>query len=258
MKKRVFFAIFSFLLVFGLAVFLFSKNQNKKEVVLGQASTENVEENKPEISVESLQENEENKEAIDQKKETEIPEEVYFDLPFLSQAPFQKWDALHEDACEEASLIMVKYFLDEKKSISKEQGEKEIQEMVKYETKNDYGISITLSELNEIAKKYYNLKNGRVEKNITVEDIKKELAKGKPVIIGAAGKVLPNPNFKNGGPNYHMLVVIGYDEKGFITNDPGTRLGENFRYTFNDLYKSIHDWNEKNILNGEKNYLVFD
>jgi uncharacterized protein YvpB len=203
--------------------------------------------------------------AVEKKKQQELlleekklSENILLDVPFLSQAPFAKWDALHEDACEEASLIMVKYFLDGIEMISKEKGEKEIQDAVAFEKKNKYELSVTLDELNEIADKYYNLKTGRVEKNITIQDIKKELSSGKPVIVGAAGKVLPNPNFKNGGPNYHMLVIIGYDEKGFITNDPGTRLGKSFRYSFDDLYKSIHDWNPKNILNGEKNYLVFD
>jgi uncharacterized protein YvpB len=88
--------------------------------------------------------------------------------------------------------------------------------------------------------------------------IKDELANGRPVIVGAAGKILPNPNFRNGGPNYHMLVVIGYDKNGFITNDPGTRKGQDFRYSFSDLFNAIHNWESNNILNGLKEYLVFD
>ena len=213
-----------------------------ESIVLGQDK-----ENLPEKKWES-------KESAETGEETNDPVEV----PFLSQAPFSKWDALHEDACEEASLLMIRYFSQGKKIISKDEGEKEIQNMIKFEKENGYGPSITLQELSEAANELYKMKNGKVEKNINVEKIKKELAKGNPVIVGAAGKVLPNPNFKNGGPNYHMLVVKGYDEKGFITNDPGTRLGENFRYTFEDLQKSIHDWNPKNILDGEKNYLVFN
>jgi len=258
MKKII--IIFSFLAFFVLlvaAIFLFYKPDNN--LVLGQ-DVENVNESKVEnenVLTEIKDKNkEEEKSEIDEKDKT--PEEISIKVPFLSQAPFQKWDALHEDACEEASLIMLKYFSDDKKMISKELAEKEIQDMVAFEKKNKYGISITLNELNEVARKYYNLKTGRVEKNITIDDIKKELSDGKPVIVGAAGKVLPNPNFKNGGPNYHMLVVVGYDKKGFITNDPGTRLGEGFKYTFEDLYKSIHDWDPKNILNGGKSYLVLD
>ncbi len=256
--KKFLIIIFAVFFLAELGIFLPKNNENKEEIVLGQALAENKEESKgPEI-IFAPEEEEIKPEVKGLEAKNEIPDKVYLEVPFLSQAPFQKWDALHEDSCEEASLIMVKYFLDGKESISKEQGEKEIQDMIKYETKNKYGLSITLSELDGIAEEYYNLENGRIGKNITVDDIKQELAEGRPVIVGAAGKVLPNPNFKNGGPNYHMLVVIGYDEKGFITNDPGTRLGKDFRYTFNDLLKSIHDWNEKNILNGEKNYLVFD
>jgi hypothetical protein len=99
---------------------------------------------------------------------------------------------------------------------------------------------------------------GRVVHDVTINSIKTEIAAGRPVIIPAAGKVLPNPNFKDGGPNYHMLVVKGYDANGFITNDPGTRLGENFRYTYDALINAIHDWDPTNILNGQKAFLVFD
>ena len=195
---------------------------------------------------------------LPEDKTDNLPDKVLLDVPFLSQAPFADWNALHEDACEEASLITVELFRDGVKSVAKEKAEEEIQEMIAYEERNGHEISITLEELNKIAKDYYNLNTGRVKKNVTIDDIKKELAAGRPVIVGAAGKILPNPNFRNGGPNYHMLVIKGYDSRGFITNDPGTRKGEGFRYTFQALFSAIHDWNPDNIMNGQKNYLVFD
>ncbi|MEK7598823.1 MAG: C39 family peptidase [Patescibacteria group bacterium] len=188
----------------------------------------------------------------------ELPESILIKVPFLVQAPFAVWDPLHEDACEEASLIMVKHFLDKEESISSMAGDVEIRKLVRYEEQNGYGLSITMEQLAQIAKDYYKMENPRVEKNITVQDIKKELASGRPVIVPAAGKILPNPYFRGGGPVYHMLVVIGYDKNGFITNDPGTRKGEDFHYSFNDLYNAIHDWDKNNILNGQKTYLVFD
>lgn len=244
-------AALSFALVLGNKYSIKPKNSDIIPISSDNSVPVGIEKNQKIVEIPA----EKNTEEYESQK---LPEKVLLNVPFLSQAPFQKWDALHEDACEEASLIMAEYFLDGKKFVSKEQGEKEIQSIVSFEKNNKYELSITLDELNQIAEKYYNLKTGRVEKNITINDIKKELAFGKPVIVGAAGKVLPNPNFRNGGPNYHMLVVVGYDQNGFITNDPGTRLGEGFRYSFDDLYNSIHDWNEKNILNGGKNYLVFD
>lgn len=186
-----------------------------------------------------------------------LPNSAYIDMPFITQSPFATWDALHENACEEASLLIVKYWLDHRNNISKTEANNDIKAIVTYEEKNGYQTSIALKELNEIAKDYLNLSNGEIKSNITIENIKRELASNHPVIVGAAGKVLENPNFRNGGPNYHMLVITGYDTNGFIANDPGTRKGKDFRYTFENLFESIHDWSPDNILNGEKNYLVF-
>jgi hypothetical protein len=43
-----------------------------------------------------------------------MPEKILISVPFASQAPFAVWDEIHEEACEEASLVMVKYYLDKK------------------------------------------------------------------------------------------------------------------------------------------------
>lgn len=189
---------------------------------------------------------------------TTIPEKANLKVPFTTQAPLVNWDALHEEACEEASLIMYKHFLKGTDIESPNTAEKEIQDLVAFEEQNGYKIDVTVSELNEIAKKYYGIKSGRIIKNATLDDIKQEIASGRPVIIPAAGKMLQNPNFKNGGPVYHMLVVKGYDKDGFVTNDPGTRKGEYYRYSFDILYNAIHDWDSNDITNGGKNVLVFD
>ena len=187
-----------------------------------------------------------------------IPEKASLKVPFTTQAPLANWDALHEEACEEASLIMYHHFVNGSDITSTTSAEKEIQDLVAFEGQNGYAVDVTMAQLNEIAIKYYGMKTGRVIKNATINDIKREVASGRPVIIPAAGKMLDNPNFKNGGPKYHNLVVKGYDKDGWITNDPGTRKGEYFRYTFDNLYNAIHDWDEGDITNGAKNVLVFD
>ncbi len=196
----------------------------------------------------------EKKDSIKQK----LSDSALIEMPFLVQAPSANWDPLHEDACEEASILMIRHYLDKTEIKNQDLGEKEILDLVDYETKNGYGPSITLEQLVTIANSYFGLKNGRIKKNVTKEDIKKEIANGKPVIIPAAGKILPNPNFRNGGPNYHMLVIKGYNSDYFITNDPGTKKGEGFKYKFDDLLNAIHNWNPNNILNGEKAFLVFN
>ena len=191
-------------------------------------------------------------------EETPLPAEASVKVPFTTQAPFANWDAVHEETCEEASLLMIRYFLEGKSFTSPNLAEQELLTLVDYENKNNYKVDVTLQELSDIARDFYGLKGGRVVKNITLDKMKREIASGKPIIIPASGKMLDNPNFKDGGPLYHMLVVKGYDKNGFITNDPGTRKGEGFRYTFDNLFNAIHDWNTNDINQGEKAFLVFD
>ena len=92
----------------------------------------------------------------------------------------------------------------------------------------------------------------------TIEDIKAVIAAGYPVIVPAAGRDLGNVNFRDPGPLYHMLVIVGYDENDFITNDPGTRNGEGYRYKQQVLYDAIHDLTPvlENIREGRKVMMV--
>ncbi len=88
--------------------------------------------------------------------------------------------------------------------------------------------------------------------------MKNELAKGYPIIVPMAGRDLGNPYFSGEGPWYHALVIIGYDKTSFITNDPGTRRGEHYRYKYDVLMNAIHDWTgvKENIRDGRKVALV--
>lgn len=203
---------------------------------------------------------------------------VLLDVPFLVQAPYAHWDALHEEACEEASLLNVAYFLQKRIPTNKDAGEKEIQDLVKYETDHGYKVDVTLQQLGQIAKDYYGF-TPRVETTISINKIKQELNAGRPVIVGAAGKILSNPHFKNDGPNYHMLVIKGFDDTKsidpkecritaqatcssvpgvFITNDVGIYQGNSFVYTYEDLLASIHNWDATDILNGQKASLILN
>jgi hypothetical protein len=80
-----------------------------------------------------------------------------------------------------------------------------------------------------------------VLENIKLEDLKKELKKGNLVLVPTDGRALKNPFFKAPGPERHLVVLKAYDpkKKEFVTNDPGTRKGENYRYPENILFKAI-------------------
>ena len=53
-----------------------------------------------------------------------------------------------------------------------------------------------------------------------------------------------------------MLVVRGYTDDKFITNDVGTRKGENYQYDYDVLMNSIHDWNDGDVDNGQRVVIV--
>lgn len=189
-----------------------------------------------------------------------LPEKIFISVPFTSQAPFANWDVYHEEACEEASLIMVKYYLD-KKSLTPEIAEKEIQKMIDFEIKNygDYKDT-TAAENVKLAADFYGLKNLQVVYDFKKDDLKKYLTQGSPIIVPAAGRMLGNPNFTAPGPLYHNLVLVGYDGNTIITNDPGTRKGQGYEYNIDTLYNAIHDFpgQPENITQGRKAMIVLE
>lgn len=195
-----------------------------------------------------------------------IKKSVNLKIPFTPQAPFAKWDKLHNEACEEASVLMAIYFLQNKK-LDKYIADNQILKMVHWENDNFGGhYDLSVAKTAELVKKYFSFEKVSAKYDITINDIKKELSLGRVVVVPAAGRYLKNPYFKQPGPYYHMLVIRGYDNKGFITNDPGTKRGQNFRYTYQNLFNAIHDWSDKlniyedkyDILIGRKAMLVFE
>ncbi|PJA89589.1 MAG: hypothetical protein CO137_03520 [Candidatus Magasanikbacteria bacterium CG_4_9_14_3_um_filter_32_9] len=174
-----------------------------------------------------------------------VPLKINYDVPFTSQAPFAQWDDVrYQDACEEASVLMAIKWV-EGKSLSKDEATKEIADMSAWEvlqwgTYHDSSASDTKRLLTE----YYSYPNVELFYDISVDDIKKHLADGKIVLIPSDGRLLNNPYFVQPGPEIHMLVIRGYDENKseFITNDPGTKRGKEFRYSYSTIMNSIRDY----------------
>lgn len=198
-------------------------------------------------------------ETIEQTKEsTDTPSAFLIkNFPFASQAPLTNWDELHDEACEEASVILVKYYLFDE-HISNELMDQEILKMVDWEMKN-WGThkDLTAAETLKMAQSVYALKGG-VKSDGTITKLKQEIAMGHPVIIPTAGRLLGNPNFRSPGPVYHMVVAIGYTEKEIIVQDVGTRNGKQYVYNSQIFLNAWHDWpgDAQNIAEGGKNYLV--
>ena len=79
-------------------------------------------------------------------------------------------------------------------------------------------------------------------KTMTEQTVKQALANGKLVILPANGQMLGNPYFTAPGPIYHMLVITGFDGDKMITNDPGTKRGEDYKYDYDVLEDAAGNW----------------
>lgn len=185
------------------------------------------------------------------------PAQINLAVPFTSQAPYANWSLPYQEACEEASLLMVARYKKGESIPSPDDANQEILKLVEFQNGflGDYKDT-TAEQTAEIAREYYGFKNTIVKYDLTIDDIKKEVAAGNPVIVPAAGRQLPNPYFRSPGPLYHMLVIRGYTATKFITNDPGTKRGEEFVYTYNGLLDAVHDWNGGDVEHGRKVMIV--
>jgi len=194
----------------------------------------------------------------------DIHKKVLIDnVPFTTQAPFGNWgDQRQQDGCEESSALMaVKWARGQ--SLTKEEALSEITGISDWGLKK-YGEYRDISGQNTvdwIFKDYFNFDKVKLVKNITVNDIIEELDKGNLIITPMNGQIMHNPNYKTPGPPRHMIVIRGYDPaiKEFITNDPGTRNGELYRYDATILYEAIRDYptGYHEIINEiEKNMIV--
>ncbi len=217
-------------------VFTFSNNQfsseNKLEII-NKSQTDDLAYKKPIVSSDEIN--------------SKIEKLIKYDVPFTSQAPLAEWDDLRQqNACEEASALMAMKWVRGESIASPEQAKKEILDIVDYQVKthNFHYDTSTRDTVELIYKGYFKYDKVRIVENATGEDIKTALGQGSIVVAAANGQLLGNPFYTQPGPLEHMLVIIGYDPKTkeFITNDPGTKRGKDYRYKENILYGAIRDY----------------
>jgi len=169
-------------------------------------------------------------------------------IPFTSQAPLGEWsDERQQDACEEASVLMAMAWVKSKNNVvSQEEWRRQILDLVDFENEK-YGEhrDVSLDDVvSWIFNDYFNYDGVMIKAAASPEDILSELERGHLVLIPANGQALKNPHFTSPGPERHMLLVTGYDyqTKEFVTNDPGTRYGGNYRYDSGVLFNAIRPY----------------
>ena len=185
-------------------------------------------------------------------------DDVNLIVPYASQAPERNWDQPWQDACEEAALLMLDAYY-KGYGLSPLSAKDEMQKMIDWETEQGWGGSVDIEHIKKIANDYLNFKKKIIiVENPSVEQIKKFIDVGNPVLVVADGKVLPNKYYANGGPMYHALIIRGYTADKFITNDPGVNRGANFVFPIEAVMNALHDWNDGDVKNGRKVILVLE
>lgn len=163
---------------------------------------------------------------------------------FVPQAPEKIWSEPWQDACEESALLTVYYYY-QSLSPSIETMVNDLNSLFEFETKQGWSHDVNISQMATISAKLWNYQVKIID-NPSVEDIKIYLSQDIPIVIPANGKTLykENKHFKSGGPWYHNLVILGYDDnkKQFTVHDVGTQFGAYFHYSYGVVMDSIHDF----------------
>lgn len=187
------------------------------------------------------------------------PERVLLSAPFMPQAPTANWDDVHQEACEEMSLILAALAKRGQMDLTPQEAEAELQRLLAFQDRNGYAWDVSMAELQQIAKEFYGL-DSRVVPVSSAEDLEREIAAGRFVIVPLAGRLVGNPYYSGEGPWYHTVLLIGYTPTAFITHDVGTKRGREYQYEKQRFLNAIHDWTgvKEDIVRGERQVLVIE
>ncbi|EKD43122.1 MAG: hypothetical protein ACD_72C00445G0001 [uncultured bacterium] len=181
----------------------------------------------------------------------EIPKKVQLKVPFTSEIPNGSWVKPWNNACEEASIVMVEGYYYGYESTTKKIAMQSMKPLFKIQDKI-FGSNVDTDTFRtaKLINNYTNF-SATIKENPTLEDVRIELRNDRPVISMHYAKNLQNPNhhFRVGGSYYHVIVITGYDDETqeFIVNDSGDeKTGGGYRYPYEDYMKSLHDFNFKN------------
>ena len=167
-------------------------------------------------------------------------------VPFTTQAPFGDWsDLRQEEACEEASVLMAIHWARFDATLTPSEALSEILAITNWETAtfgyhHDTGAADTAQRL---FKQWFGYDKVSVQGDINTSDIVRELQAGHLVLVPIQGSLIGNPYYA-GTVERHMIVINGYDAASdeFIAHDPGTRYGNDIRFTRTNVDRALRDY----------------
>ena len=191
-----------------------------------------------------------------------LPNKYQIKTAFIPQSPEKNWDEPWQDACEEAAILTVQYYY-ANQTPNTPQIVADLKTL--FQTETDFGFTsdVNTTQMATVSAKLFNNKSEIITKP-TIETIKSYIFRNIPVIVPSNGKTLfqENSHFKAGGPWYHNLVILGYDDdkKQFIVHDVGTQFGAYFHYSYGLILKANHDFpksgKKEDIDQGDQNMLI--
>lgn len=181
---------------------------------------------------------------VRQEKGLVVQEVINLAVPFTSQAPLYEWkDQRQQDGCEEASVLMAMAWVKGEAGLTPAEWKERIValadwEQEKYGEHRDVSVPDTVDWM---FKDYFSYDNVRSENITGVDQLVEVLEAGSILLVPVNGQALGNPNFTAPGPEHHFVIIKGYDyaAQEFITNDPGTRLGKDYRYPEEVIYEAL-------------------
>jgi Peptidase_C39 like family len=184
------------------------------------------------------------------------PKQSILPVQFFSQAPGGDWGDPYQNACEEMSILLVDAFLNGNTN-TYETIDTAVRSLTSYVQNFGYKESINVQQLQTIATNYLG-RNSVILEYPNADDIERSIIAGYPVIVPLAGRNLGNPHFMGEGPWYHMLVITGYTETTFVTQEVGTNFGANYEYAKEVILSNIHDFTgiAENIDSGVPRVLI--
>ncbi|MFA4931102.1 MAG: C39 family peptidase [Patescibacteria group bacterium] len=181
-----------------------------------------------------------------QKENYYFPVEYTLTVPFVMQAPLANWSE-HNESCEEAGILLAHYYyIGEELTVSL--ADWEIKDMVDYQNKYYGGeFDIYAAGITQLARDYYGEYEPRVLVG-NVENMKAEILAGNPIIVPTTAAALKMEKSDYPEMGYHVVLVVGYNERGFVTHDVGTYSGANFTYSYATLLRSMADYGNEVVV----------
>lgn len=180
---------------------------------------------------------------------TTIKGVVDLPVPHIWEIPDGVWVKPWNNACEEASIVMVEdYYLNRGEvKLPPAEIKRKLTPLFNWEDRIFGSNADTDSKhTNRIISDFSSFE-GTVKENPTLEEIKAELDAGHPLISFHYGYGLKNPHhrFRRGGSSYHVMVITGYDDttQEFMINDSELKDGLDYRYPYAIIMDTLHDFN---------------